>query len=274
MNQTTHGLPTHRPHNNDDERMSTDRNFDEKAERFARRIYDSPKGQLRLLQLWADLTDFVPVLQGPAINVWDAGGGLGQMSERIAMAGHNVLLNDISSAMIEQARQRIGDEPAQRIDFRQSSMQSIAGEGRTFDLVICHAVLEWLQHPQNAIEQLIQAVNPGGFLSLAFYNRNALQWLNVLKGNFIRAQEPDQAGHAGGLTPPNPQNPDQVLGTLEQADMDIVCSAGVRVVYDYLRPDIRQQRSIDDIITLETKLRREPAYWRLGRYVHLIARRN
>ena len=58
-----------------------DRNFDELAERFERRVYGGLKGDVRLSVLWRDLLPIVQRLeeQGQPLNILDIGGGLAQI---------------------------------------------------------------------------------------------------------------------------------------------------------------------------------------------------
>ena len=253
---------------------TTDYNFDDKVDRFAQRIYGDMKGILRFKQLWRDMSDCLPGIEHGQWQVWDAGGGLGQMSEKLATSGHRILLNDISSNMLSEARRRIPEELLPLIDIQHASIQSIAANGGQFDLIICHAVLEWLCDPQSVITQLIGALKPGGYLSLAFYNAQALRWHNAIKGNFQQALSTTLTGHPGSLTPTHPQEPDEVLTQLQNEGLTVLRCAGVRVVYDYLRRELREQRSVDNISAMEDALRLQPAFWRLGRYCHFIARRS
>ena len=54
-----------------------DRNFDELAERFERRVYGGLKGDVRLSVLWRDLLPIVQRLeqQGQPLKILDIGGG-------------------------------------------------------------------------------------------------------------------------------------------------------------------------------------------------------
>ena len=47
--------------------------------------------------------------------------------------------------------------------------------------MLCHAVLEWLAEPHAILPVLHQLCAPGGWLSLAFYNRDALIYRNLLR---------------------------------------------------------------------------------------------
>ena len=252
--------------------MNGDENFDSKAAWFQRRIYGGLKGELRLNALWGDMLKHIPGIESSgSYSVWDAGGGLGQMSLKLAAQGHKVLLTDISAEMLALAEQAIANTGLQSIEIRQASIQSEAAEGRCYDLIVCHAVLEWLSDPQATLEKLLQCLKPGAYLSLAVYNVNAAIMMNVLKGNFNKALSGDHAGHPGSLTPPSPLNPHEVKAWLETAGLSVVYRAGVRVAFDYLGKELKAQRSNEDMIAVESFLREQEAFWALGRYVHFIA---
>lgn len=255
-----------------------DRNFDGIADRFRKNIYGNPKGELRLALCWRELMTQLPVLnQSSNLQVWDAGGGLGQMSIRLAELGHKVQLNDISADMLAIAAQDIAaagfDE---RVSLTHGSIQamtdSFIATHPSFDLVLCHAVLEWVAEPQDVIAALVAGMRPGAHLSLMFYNLNALILSNMAKGNLYKLRDRDFAGHPGGLTPPAPRQPQEMIATLEAAGLEIVAKRGIRLVYDLMPRVVRAERSVDDVLALEWQYGDQEPFWALGRYVHLLCR--
>ena len=69
----------------------TDQNFDSLAERFTRRLYGKPKGQLRLQLVRNGLLQDSKAVSSPSqLRVLDIGCGLGQMSELLSSQGHLV----------------------------------------------------------------------------------------------------------------------------------------------------------------------------------------
>lgn len=257
--------------------MNAGKNFDDKTDWFKQRIYGGMKGQLRLKALWQDMLESIPNITGESeLTVWDAGGGLGQMSRRCAEQGHQVWLNDLSGEMLNQAKNEFAhdSELSQRITMSQQSIQDFAQLSlQPYDLVVCHAVLEWVEDAEQILSSLIKSIKPGGYLSLAFYNINSAVFMNVLKGNFKKALSGDFVGHPGSLTPPHPRHPEQVLSFLEAAGLEIVLKKPVRVAFDYLSRALRDDRSDGDIEEVESFLRSKPEFWALGRYVHLVAKK-
>ena len=145
-----------------------DRNFDDLAERFSRTIYATPRGQLRLMALEQDFSDCEVDIAGK--QVLDIGGGQGQFSLSLAKQGAAINLCDISGEMLRLANDLFSAE-GQRLTARSGSLQDVESlfPGQ-FDIVLNHAVLEWLEHPFEALPVLSSKVKPGGWLSLMFYN--------------------------------------------------------------------------------------------------------
>ena len=57
-----------------------DKNFDDLAQHFQRKIYDGPKGQIRIAVLLRDLEENGVLAQDP-VAVLDVGGGLAYIGE-------------------------------------------------------------------------------------------------------------------------------------------------------------------------------------------------
>ncbi len=254
--------------------MSHDRNFDDLARRFTDNIYGSPKGQIRLVILKEDLDTLLGRLPADTpLRVLDAGCGPGYLSLYLAQLGHEVVLCDHSAEMIQAAKQVFTEQaPDAEVTFIESAVQDlqqhVAGQ---FDLVLFHAVLEWVSEPLATLEGLSGLLRPGGFFSLLFYNRNSLVMRNLLRGNFRKLAAGQYTGHPNSLTPTNPLVPEDVFAWLDRLGLTVLSRSGVRIIYDYLPRDIREQRSLDDIIEMERRFCRQEPFIGLGRYMHVLA---
>ena len=151
--------------------------FDGIADEFESDIYGSTKGAVRLAVLWSVLNDDVPALADRPMRILDAGGGSGHMAVRLAGLGHSVVLCDVSEEMLAKAATRAAEAGvADAIEIRHLSIQGYANiADHKFDLVLCHAVLEWLDDPRSALRDLARLVKQGGQVSVMFYNRFAPQ---------------------------------------------------------------------------------------------------
>lgn len=267
-----------------------DRHFNSgMAEKFARNIYATAKGRLRLKILRERMLADLP-LQQPGLRVLDAGGGLGQVSCWLARKGHQVLLAEPAEEMLDYAAARL-----QRygVNTLLSPIQDLAHHlpqaAQTFDLVVCHAVLEWLHQPRETLQQLLQHLAPGGTLSLMFFNKDALLLANILRGNWQRVLEKvpetgSEGKRAGGeglggkgrgrrLTPISPLQPEEVMEWLKDAGLEIQTTTGVRVFNDYLRLKLPPEATPQRLLQIERRYCQQEPWWRMGRYILIHARK-
>lgn len=252
-----------------------DRNFDDIAEKFSRNIYGTIKGRLRQAILWQDLDVLLDSLPSRPLRVLDAGGGEGQTAYKMAGRGHQVTLCDLSSEMLLRARQLAGNSGVgEKMRFIHSAAQDIGQHLESpVDLILFHAVLEWVASPQDVLEVLWQNLAPGGALSLMFYNANGLLMHNMVAGNFAYVEQGMPKRKKRTLSPDFPRQPEDVYRWLEQTGFHITVKTGVRVFHDYLREKHQQCDDFDALLALENRYCRQEPWVSLGRYIHVIALR-
>lgn len=252
-----------------------DRNFDPLHQRFKQNIYASLKGRLRLAILEHDLGEHVPLPQAGGWRVLDAGCGMGDFSRQLVEQGHEVLLCDISGEQLNVARSTLESTGCSNWQLRQGPYQQLVESNEPpFDLVLSHAVLEWLADPYQGVLALRDLVRPGGWLSLLFFNRHALVYRHLLNGNFKKLRSDNLAGEGKYLTPDNPLFPEQVCEWLQDADMTIVASRGVRCFVDFMHRGMRDKLPFEELLEMELHYSAREPYRSLGRYLHIIAQRN
>ncbi len=251
--------------------MEQDTNFDSLYDLFKKRIYGSVKGDLRLQLLKEDLNT---LQQSPSLKVWDAGCGFAQISQWLAEAGHQIELCDISAKMIETAEQNF-KTAGLTANFHNQPAQQFAPTKPSYDLVLCHAVVEWLAAPLPSLEVIAKTTQIGGTFSLLFYNRNAFVYSNALKGQWRWKYLLDGSylGKGKKLTPPNPQYPHDIKQALQDWGFEITQQTGIRVFNDYLTPDIIKGSDPEELLTLEYNYCRLPTFKDMGRYIHIVAKR-
>jgi S-adenosylmethionine-dependent methyltransferase len=253
-----------------------DRNFDDLTEKFSRKVYGGLKGDIRLAVIWRDLMSVIPELNGSQpMRVLDVGGGLGQMSIKLAELGHRVTYNDISSNMLTAAKHSAAKAGVENsIEWRHCPYQELDVKGLgQFDLILCHAMIEWLDKPEQLIAKLMRNRSPNGLISLTFYNHNALVYRNLIRGNF-KMLESEFKADAGSLTPHTPFIPDLIKSWSQMLNLRLIKSSGIRVFHDYVTTVRGGHRSPQAVI--ETELVHseiEPFKW-LGRYIHFVLAKN
>jgi S-adenosylmethionine-dependent methyltransferase len=254
-------------------KLPQDQNFDTLIDQFEQRVYDTRKGDWRLKLLKEDLNAFHQTPE--PLTIWDAGCGFAQISCWLAAQGHQLTLCDLSANMLHRAQQQFAAADLSG-QFHHQAAQTLAPQLPEFDLVLFHAVLEWLAEPLPSLQIVANKVKPGGHLSLLFYNRNAMVYTNTLKGawRWKNLLNDSYLGKGSKLTPPNPQYPHQVIEQLQNWGFTVTAHTGIRVFHDYLSKDTLAQSPENELFELEYRYCRMPTYRDMGRYVHLLARRD
>ncbi|SEI44911.1 S-adenosylmethionine-dependent methyltransferase [Allopseudospirillum japonicum] len=255
--------------------LQQDRIFSGLAPKFARNIYASSKGELRLQIVKQRMQAELPLNTNKPLKILDLGAGLGHIAAWLDALGHEVTLVEPAEDMLAKARQQ---HPWQAASFYCTDIQGFVPYAQAqcwqYDLIVCHAVLEWLAEPQVTLQQALPLMAAQGYLSLMFFNRNALLFSNIVKGNYQKAWQEKLAGSGRRqrLTPTHPQEPQEVLAWLAAWELDILGVTGVRVFHDYLRHKQPTPEELAQVYALEEKYCQQEPFWRLGRYVHVSAR--
>ncbi len=256
--------------------MEHDRNFDDLAPRFRRKVYGGLKGRIRLAVLEKDLREFYPKAMTKAgnspLNILDAGGGHGPFSIGLARLGHQVTLCDISKNMLDIAQENfLAAGLGHRLTLCHCPVQTLALDTSPhFDLILCHGVLGWVVHPRALIRHIVALLKPGGCLSLSFYNLTGMIYKNLLRTNYKKIINKSYKGYPGSLTPTWPRAPETVLERLGEHPITIECHSGIRVFHDYILNPEDRERQPDTAVTLELEFSRQLPYRDLGRYQHIL----
>nr|WP_202987950.1 tRNA uridine 5-oxyacetic acid(34) methyltransferase CmoM [Vibrio parahaemolyticus] len=259
--------------------VTEDRNFDDIAHKFAKNIYGSDKGEIRQIIVWEDFLQILSELDASQqpLEVLDAGGGLAQMSQKLAKLGHRVALCDLSSEMLQLAKQDIEKNGLlEQYRLIHSPVQSIAEHmEERVDLVMFHAVMEWLVDPKTALETVLEQVKPGGIASVMFYNHHGLVYKNVVCGNIPHILDGMPHRKRFKLQPQKGLKPEDVYQWIEEAGFSICGKSGIRSFSDYIgNMQYMGDYEFEDVLALEKQLCRQEPYLSLGRYIHVWAKKN
>ncbi|WP_249976472.1 methyltransferase domain-containing protein [Vreelandella olivaria] len=250
-----------------------DRYFDGLADKFSRSLYQAPRGELRLAMLDYLLPQMLRLQTQPVLDI---GGGLGQLSAWLAKRGHAVTMAEPSQDMLEHAkawhaeRSHQGDWLPEQLRYLTAPLQALPAQAPgPWPLITCHAVLEWLGDPQQALHILASLLAPGGQLSLMVFNRDALRFSNVVKGNLQKAlgDQLEGKGKRQRLTPISPVTHHDISLWAQECGLIMESVAGIRIFQDYLRQPPAKDIDQAALLALEKQYCRQDPHWRLGRYL-------
>ncbi|OCL22030.1 S-adenosyl-L-methionine-dependent methyltransferase [Gilliamella sp. wkB72] len=248
-----------------------DRNFDDISHKFAKNIYGTTKGKIREAIVWQELENILAKYPKP-INILDAGGGQGQIACRLAKLGHNITVCDISKQMLDLANHQAQQENL-TLNFIHCSIQNLDKFiDQPFDLVICHAVLEWVADPVQIIQSLKRHLKKEGYLSLMFYNYHGLLFKTVTLGNFGYTQSGLAKRKKKTLSPDYPRDPNQVYQWLIEQSFEITNKTGIRVFHDYLTNKSKAETHFDQLLEIEKQYCQSEPYINLARYILVTAK--
>ena len=102
----------------------------------------------------------------PIQALLDLGAGSGRMLELLAPRAARAVGVDQSPAMLNLARTRLERAGLRHAQLRQGDIYALPLEGESYDLVVVHQVLHYLDDPGRAIREAARALRPGGRLLL------------------------------------------------------------------------------------------------------------
>lgn len=297
-NRTDNKQPVTEPleHSIQSEDMRSDRSFDTIADHFEKKVYGGLKGDIRLAVLRRDIFDYTAQMSknlGRPLRILDVGAGLAQIAIELAAQGHSVVINDISANMLEKAKasaaaidqnleirwyvcpyQALEDKLA--IDELQNTNSGVNNTENAvkFDLIMSHALLEWLAEPAAIMDFFDHQLTENGALSLCFYNPASFDYRNLIMGNFNLLDKTDyKADNKKSLTPNHPVAKEEVESWLKTHHYQTILTSGLRVFHDYAPLKRGGHNHPDAVIRMELRYSQlEPYKW-LGRYLHVMATR-
>ncbi|MGW0760517.1 methyltransferase domain-containing protein [Streptomyces sp. NPDC002814] len=213
---------------------------------------------------------------GRRLRVLDVGMGQGTQALRLARAGHQVTGVEQDPKMISVAREALSAEP----EGIRERMRIVEGDGRdtgvhflpgSFDVVLCHGVLMYVDDPDPLLAGLARMLAQGGLLSLLVRNADALAMRAGLSG--------DWAGALGAFDTVSYRNRlgldvradrlDALTGTLAGIGAPLHAWYGVRVFTDTAADGAEAPGDMDALLAAEERAGRTDPYRRVGALLHL-----
>ncbi|WP_174278010.1 class I SAM-dependent methyltransferase, partial [Goekera deserti] len=196
----------------------------------------------RTAAIWAALDPLVAA--GRPLQVLDVGGGSGIFAVPLAELGHQVTVVDTSADALATLARRAGNAGvADRVRALQGDADRLggvlpaAGGTGSFDLVLCHFLLEVVDDPHRTLQEIAGVLRPGAPVSVAGANRAGAVLARALSGHPVEARALiDDRDPAPGRARPARRRftPDELLGLVRAAGLQPGPWRGVSVVADPL----------------------------------------
>jgi len=239
---------------------------------------ETREGQLRLDLAFANLENFLP--QGTrSVLALDIGAGTGAMAVRLARLGFHVTLLDASVPMLDLAERAAREAGVtERIALKHGDAAQLANwfDARSFDLVLCHNILEYIDDPGSVLHAAGWALrDPSSVLSVVVRNQAGEVFKAGIKDGDLASAESNltaQWGHEslyGGKV--RLFTAEGLQTVLRTASLKVVAQRGIRVVSDYLPPDVSLTAEYERVFSLERKLGSRPDFAAVARYMHYLA---
>ncbi|ALC30317.1 methyltransferase family protein [Streptomyces cavourensis] len=236
---------------------------------------DTVRQELVARQLDEQIAGRFPV--GQRLRILDVGMGRGVQALRLARAGHSVTGLESDAVLLAAARDALSTEP----EGIRERVRLIEGDGRetgvhflpgSFDVVLCHGVLMYVEEPDPMLAGLARMLAPGGLLSLLVRNADALAMRPALAGDFGAALAAfDSATYTDDLgTTVRADRLDALRATLAGIAAPLHAWYGVRVFTDNVADGTElPPGELERVLTLEDRAARTDPYRSVAALLHL-----
>jgi SAM-dependent methyltransferase len=239
---------------------------------------ETPEGRLRVDLAVANLQEFLPQAT-QSLRALDLGCGTGAIGVRLARLGLHVTLLDASIPMLdfaERAARKAGVTERIALEHGDASQLATLFPAASFDLILCHNVLEFVEDPCAVLRTAARALrDSSSLISVLVRNRPG----EVLKAALVNG---DLAAAERNLTA---EWGDESLyegrvrlftavglqDMLLESSLAVTAERGVRVTSDYLPSTVSRTDEYARIFELERKLGRRPEFAVVARYTHCLA---
>ncbi len=245
---------------------------------------ETPEGRLRSDLAFANLQDFLPLPHTKlSLRALDLGCGTGAAAVRLARLGINVTLLDSSPAMLEIAKRAAREAGVDgKIALKHGDAAQVTNlfPVGSFDIVLCHNILEYVDDPDavlSAAAQVLRSDSTGiGILSILVRNRAGEVLKAGIQAGDLKTAERNLTsvwGYEslfGGRVRLFTLDSLQVM--TKAASLAVAAERGVRVISDYLPPQVSRREEYERILELERKLGSRPEFAAVARYIQIIVR--
>ncbi|MCH0542562.1 methyltransferase [Streptomyces sp. MUM 203J] len=241
-----------------------------------------PRASLRTAVVWDVLEEAldrrVKATGRESLDVLDTGGGSGHFAVPVARLGHRVTVVDPSpNALFALERRAAEAGVADRVRGVQGDIHGLfdVAERGAYDAVLLHGVLEYVDDPAEGVRHAVEALRPGGALSLLAAGLGGAVLARALAGHFTEAHRTltDPAGRWGDGDPvPRRFTAEQLTEAVTGAGLEVGPVHGVRVFSD-LVPGVlvdTEPGALDALLRLEAAAAELPAFHSVATQLHVL----
>lgn len=238
-------------------------------------------GPVRSELMWQAVADAAEMAgDGSPLDVLDLGGGTGGDAVRLAQLGHRVTVVDPSpDALASLNRRGVEAELAQPVRGVQGDTGDLLDHvaPASFDLVVCHGVLEHVDDPGQAVTTVATVLRPGGYASVMVAGRQAAVAARALAGDFVTARTLlGRTAHEWDVRELGPRRfvSAEVESLLTEHGFGALRTRGIRVFADLVPSAIvdTEPGARDALYDLERLLSESPDFTAFSAGLHTIAR--
>jgi S-adenosylmethionine-dependent methyltransferase len=259
----------------------SDSRFRSDAGKYAAYL-ETAEGRLRLDLAFANLQEFLPVLQANnSLCALDLGCGTGAAAVRLALLGIHVTLLDSSLPMLEIAeRAALEAGVSDKVTLKHTDANKFSSlfNAGTFDVILCHNLLEYVDDPSAVLCGVARVMRgPSAIFSVLVRNQAGEVLKRALKTGDVSAAENGLTAEWGVESLYGGRvrlfTSETLETLLKQVSLTMVCQRGVRVLADYLPPQISRTAEYERILALECKVGKRRDFAAIARYSQCLARR-
>jgi len=252
--------------------------FQSDANKYAAYL-ETPEGRLRSDLAFANLQDFLPLQAKAPLCALDLGGGTGATAIRLVQLGIHVTLLDSSPAMLDIAKRAAHEAGVtEKVLLQHGDATQLANlfHTRSFDVILCHNILEYCNDPSAVLRGAACALrDSSAILSVLVRNQAGEVFKAAIQAGDLTAAQNGLTAEWGQETLYGGRvrlfTSDSLRALLTEASLAAIAERGVRVLADYLPPQISRSADYERIFELERKLGCRPEYAAVSRYTHCLA---
>ncbi len=214
------------------------------------------------------------------LDVLDAGGGSGGFAVPLAQLGHRVTVLDPSPNSLAALERRAAEAEVSAlvsgVQGELSDLDAPGGSPASYDLVLCHSVLEVVDDPAAALVSVAGVLRPGGMVSVLAANRTAAVLARAVAGHIAEANRlltdpAGRSGHDDALARRFSLN--ELLDLISGAGLRPARVHGIRVFTDLVPGQVLDADPLagEALVQLEYEAAHRREFFELATQLHVLA---